>query len=279
MVVLRTAISFLGSLDKRLHDILNPEENLRKAKDLIAKIPTIVAYYHRIREGKLFVHPDEQLSHAENFLWMLWGEEPDALSAKVMDLDLILHAEHTVNASTFSARIAASTLADIYAGVVSATGVLFGSLHGGASQEVSKMMREIKEVGIVQDWVHAKLNDRERIMGFGHRVYKCPDPRAEELKKLAEELEEKTGNEFVALWDSVVHCVQQQKPNLYPNVDYYAAAVYENLGIPPDLFINLFAMSRVVGWVAHIMEQYEDNKLIRPRQGYIGKRNRMYPKP
>lgn len=273
MVALRTAISYFGSLDNKLH-VISPEENLEKSKNFLAKLPTIVAYTHRIREGLPLIHPDKNLGHAANFLFMLKGEKPKSIEEKALDVDLILHAEHTLNASTFSARIAASTLSDMYAGIVSATGVLMGYLHGGASQGVIETLREIKGNN-VQEWVGKKLENKEKIMGFGHRVYRVMDPRAKELKKLAKQLDDEKGNSWSSLSEELAEAVKSKK-NLYPNVDFYAASVYTNLGIPDNLFINIFAMSRIVGWTAHMMEQYENNKLIRPKQEYTGSENKKY---
>jgi citrate synthase len=274
-VVLRTAVSYLGSLDERLH-IINEEENFEKSKNLLAKIPTIIAYYQRIRERKSLIQPNKDLDQASNFLWMLNGRKPDEVEEKTLDLDLILHAEHTLNASTFSARMAASTLSDMYAGVVSATGVLFGPLHGGASQKAMEMLREIREKGIdVEEYVEDKLSKGERIMGFGHPVYKNGDPRSVELEKLTKKLDEIKSSGWYTLSKKVAEVVEFKK-GLYPNVDYYAACVYSNLGIPEDLFINLFAMGRIVGWTTHMMNQYKNNKLIRPTQKYVGKRDRIY---
>lgn len=276
MVILRTAISYLGSLDDKLHNIEH-NENLEKAKNLLAKIPTIVAYYNRIREGKDIIEPDASLGLAANFLYMMKGEKPSEIEARALETDLILHAEHSLNASTFSARIAASTLSDMYAGIVSATGVLMGSLHGGASQEVMKMLRELKgkSTGYIKEYVKTKLEKKEKIMGFGHRVYETADPRAEELLKLANELDRAKGNNWAAICQEVAEIVYNEK-QIYPNVDFYAAAVYANLEIPDDFFINIFAIARVAGWTAHMIEQYQENKLIRPLAEYSGEANRIY---
>lgn len=276
MVILRTAISYLGSLDDKLHDI-GHNENLEKAKNLLAKIPTIVAYYHRIREGKAIVKPDASLGMAANFLYMMKGEKPSEIETRALETDLILHAEHSLNASTFSARIAASTLSDMYAGIVSATGVLMGSLHGGASQEVMKMLRELKgkSVGYIKEYIKTKLEKKEKIMGFGHRVYETADPRAEELLKLANELDRAKGNNWAAICQEIAEIVYNEK-QIYPNVDFYAAAVYANLEIPDDFFISIFAIARIAGWTAHMMEQYQENKLIRPLAEYSGETNKRY---
>ena len=272
MVILRTAISYLGSLDKKLHEI-NPEENLEKAKDLLVKIPMIMAYYHRIREGKSLIHPKKSLDQASNFLWMMNGKKLSRIERKALNLDMVLHAEHDLSASTFSARIAASTLSDMYAGVVSATGVLMGPLHGGAAQKVIEMLRELKGKDL-EKWVKGKLSRGEKIMGFGHRVYQKQDPRAKELKKLAKKLGRLKGTSWISLAEKLAKIVKKQK-NLNPNVDFYAAPVYANLGIPDDFFVNVFAMSRIAGLAAHLMEQYQENKLIRPLSKYVGETNKL----
>ncbi len=276
MVVLRTAVSYLGSLDKKLQEI-TPDECLEKGKNLLAKMATIVAYYHRIREGKALIPPKKNFSHTDNFFWMLFGRKPNEIESKTMAIDFILHAEHTLNASTFVARIAASTQSDMYAGVVAATGTLFGPSHGGAAQKVMAMLRKIKGKNISK-WVEMKLKKKERIMGFGHRVYaKTWDPRAKEYKKIAKKLDEIKKSPWIALSDKLVKAVQKRKPDLYPNVDFFTGSVYASLGIPDDFFINIFAIARIAGWVAHLREQYQENVLIRPLQEYTGPKNKKYP--
>ncbi len=275
MVVLRTAISYLGSMDKDIHYI-DYEHSIQKAKSLIAKVPTIIAYFHRIRMGRDLVHPNPELSHAENFLYMLRGEEPEEIEAKALDLDLILHADHELNASTFAARIAASTLADMYACVVAATGTLMGPLHGGAAQKVIEMLREIAVPWRAEEYVREKLERKERIMGFGHRVYRnVMDPRTIELRALAKKLARVKDSKWFEIAEAVAEAVYKYK-KLLPNVDFYSACVYACLGIPDDLFIPIFAMSRIAGWTAHIIEQYLNNRLIRPRALYVGEKNKKY---
>ncbi|MCS7118495.1 MAG: citrate/2-methylcitrate synthase [Archaeoglobaceae archaeon] len=275
MVVLRTSISYLGSLD-RLKDLKTREENLEKSKNLIAKIPTIIAYYHRIRIGKNLIPPTLELSHSANFLYMLNGLEPSRIAEKALDADLILHAEHELNASTFAARIAASTLADMYACVVAATGTLMGPLHGGAAQEVMKMLREVATPRRAEEYVKKKLEKGEKLMGFGHRIYKSIiDPRSEILRDLAIELAKKGNPIWFEISEAIAENAYKYK-KLLPNVDFYSASVYANLGIPDDLFVNMFAMGRISGWLAHIIEQYESNKLIRPRAKYVGETERVY---
>lgn len=276
MVSLRTAISFCGSLDEKLH-LIDPEENLKKSKNLLAMIPTIIAYCYRIREKKQLVHSRDDLGHAANFIWMLKGEEPDPIEVNALDTDLILHAEHTLNASTYASRIAASTLSDMYAGVVSATGTLMGSLHGGATQAVMGMLKDINASGLSpRDWIDKILGERGKIPGFGHRVYKTGDPRASELKKLASKLHDlKSDNNWFPISEEIAEIVKE-RTGLHPNVDFYATSVYANLNIPEKFFITIFAMARIVGWTTHMMEQYQENKLIRPLLKYIGKENREY---
>jgi citrate synthase len=275
MVVLRTAVSYLGSMDKYIHH-KSYEKSIEKAKNLVAKFPTIVAYHHRIRTGQNLIHPNAELDHAANFLYMLHGEEPTDTEARSLDLDFILHADHEFNASTFAARTAASTLADIYACVVAATGTLMGPLHGGASQKVMEMLREVAVPWRAESYVKEKLERGERIMGFGHRVYKkVMDPRTIELKKLSKKLAEEKDPKWFEISEAIAEAVYKYK-GLLPNVDFYSASVYANLSIPDDLFINMFALSRISGWSAHIIEQYENNKLIRPRALYTGAPSREY---
>jgi len=275
MVVLRTAISYLGSMDKYIHH-RSYEKSVEKAKSLIAKFPTIVAYYHRIRTGQNLVHPNDDFDHAANFLYMLHGEEPSLTAIKALDLDLLLHADHELNASTFAARIAASTMADMYASVVAATGTLMGPLHGGAAQKVMEMLREVAVPWRAEEYVKEKLERKERIMGFGHRVYKkVIDPRTIELKALAKKLADEKDPKWYEISEAIAEAVYKHK-GLLPNVDFYSASVYANLGIPDDLFINVFAIGRIAGWSAHIIEQYENNRLIRPRALYTGKKNKSY---
>jgi citrate synthase len=275
MVVLRTSTSYLGSLDKKI-DVKTREENLNKAKNLIAKFPTIIAYYHRIRTGKNVIPPTLELGHAANFLYMLSGEEPSRTAERALDMDLILHAEHELNASTFAARIAASTLADMYACIVAATGTLMGPLHGGAAQEVMKMLREVASPRRAEEYVKKKIEKGERIMGFGHRVYRgIIDPRAELLKRLAKKLSMEGVPRWFEISEAIAKAAYRYK-RLLPNVDFYSASVYANLGIPDDLFINIFAMGRIAGWTAHVIEQYENNRLIRPRAKYVGDKDKKY---
>ncbi len=275
MVALRTAVSYLGTMDRNI-SYTSHEISIEKAKNLIAKFPTIVAYFHRIRMGEKLVHPDDSLNHSANFLYMLHGEEPTETMVKAMDLDFILHADHEFNASTFAARVAASTLADMYACVVAATGTLIGPLHGGAAQRVMEMLREVALPWRADQYVREKIERGERIMGFGHRVYRSVmDPRTVELKRLAEKLSKEKESKWFEISVAIEESVRKYK-NLLPNVDFYSASVYANLGIPDDLFVNIFAIGRIAGWTAHIIEQYETNTLIRPRARYVGATGRKY---
>lgn len=277
MAVLRTAISAMALHDSEADD--NSEEaNRRKALRITAKMPTIIAAYDRIRNGKDPVAPRSDLTTAGNFLYMLWDKDPEELQVRTMDAALVLHAEHGMNASTFSARVTAGTLADLYSAVVSAIGTLKGASHGGANMRVMEMLKEIDESG--EDpakWVHDALEKKERIMGFGHRVYKAVDPRATVLRELADEImggEEST--KWLDLSDKVRAAMRKEmderQKSIYPNVDFFSASVYTTLGIEMDLFTPIFAMSRVAGWTAHLFEQYANNRLIRPKAEYTGPR-------
>lgn len=246
---------------------------------LLAKIPTMVAAFHMIREGNDPIQPNDKLDYASNFLYMLTEKEPDPFAAKVFDVCLTLHAEHTMNASTFSARVTASTLTDPYAVIASAVGTLAGPLHGGANEEVLGMLEDIGSVENVRPYVEKCLANKQRIMGFGHRVYKVKDPRATILQRLAEDLFEKMGHdeyyEVAVELEKVVEEYVGQK-GIYPNVDFYSGLVYRKLGIPADLFTPLFAIARVAGWLAHWKEQLSVNKIYRPTQIYIGDHNLSY---
>ncbi|HEX6937883.1 MAG TPA: citrate synthase [Longimicrobiales bacterium] len=274
MAALRTAASALASYDPESED-MSREANLRKAIRITAKLPTLTAAFDRLRRGKEPVEPRSDLSHAANFLYMLHGAEPGELEARIIDAALILHAEHGMNASTFSARVTVATLSDMHSGVTSAIGTLKGPLHGGANERVMRMLQEIGEPDNVEGWIRSALDRKERIMGFGHRVYRALDPRAPILKRLAEELSGRGGN---TKWLEISERIQsvmaeemeRRGKKVYPNVDFFSASVYYTLGIPTDLFTNVFACARAAGWTAHIIEQYEDNRLIRPKAEYVG---------
>ena len=275
MSMVRTSISAASAHDPDGWDT-SAEANYRKALRLIARLPTRIAMYQRLRARQDVVPPNPKLPHAANFLAMLLGEEPDQEAARAFDVCLILHADHTMNASTFAARVCASTLADIHSSCTAAVAALKGPLHGGANEQVMRMLEEIGAPEQAEGYVAAKLGRKERIMGFGHRVYKTEDPRAAHLRRLARELGERAGDSrWFDISERIEKAVADQKA-LYPNVDFYAAAVYRSLGIPTDLFTTVFAASRIAGWTAHIREQYADNRLIRPESEYIGPRNQTY---
>ena len=269
MSMLRTAISASSAKDPDGWDT-SPEANYRKAIRLCAVFPTLVAYYDRLRRGEDLVHPDPSLSQAANFLYMLKGEKPDDETARIFDVCLVLHADHTMNASTFAARVCAATLSDIHSATTAAIAALKGPLHGGANEQVMRMIKEIKEPEKARDYTIAKLRNKEKVMGFGHRVYKTEDPRATHLRAMAKELAEKTGDsKNYDISQEIEKAVMDEK-GIYPNVDFYAASVYGYMRIPTDLFTCVFACSRAAGWTAHVREQYADNRLIRPDHGYVG---------
>ncbi|MEJ2215212.1 MAG: citrate/2-methylcitrate synthase [Gemmatimonadota bacterium] len=272
MAILRTAVSALGMLDPDAEDTADGA-NLRKVVRLTAQLPVITAAIARTRDGRDPVAPRPDAGIATNFLRML-GADPDPDRARVVDVALILHAEHGMNASTFSARVTIATLADLYSAVTSAIGTLKGPLHGGANQRVMHMLEEIGEPENAEAWVHDALDRNEKIMGFGHRVYRTLDPRAPILRDLAHGLGGEDNSRWLRISDRVVEVMdaemQKRGKKIYPNVDFFSASVYRTLGIPVDLFTNVFACARVVGWTAHAMEQLADNRLIRPRAEYVG---------
>jgi citrate synthase len=278
MAMLRTAVSAMAFYDAEAED-MSDEANRRKALRMTAQIPTIIAAYDRLRNGKEPVAPRRDLGTAANFLYMLNGEPADELRVRTFDAALVLHAEHGMNASTFSARVTAGTLADIYSAVVAAIGTLKGPSHGGANVRVMEMLRDIQESGQTPgDWVRAALSRRERVMGFGHRVYKATDPRATVLRELADSImqsDEQTA--WLDLSDEVRAAMAEEMEKagkqIYPNVDFFSASVYRTLGITMDLFTAIFAMARVSGWTAHLFEQYANNRLIRPKAEYVGPRD------
>jgi len=276
MAVLRTAVSALGMVDPDGTDD-STEAVRRKGIRLTAQFPTIVAAFERLRNGEEPVAPREDLGHAANFLTMLTGEEPDPEDARVLDVCLILHAEHGMNASTFASRVTAATLSDIHSAVTSAVGTLKGILHGGANQGVMRMLLEIEERGIdPAAYVREKLEAHEKVMGFGHRVYKTMDPRAPILRSFSRELGERSGQtQWYEMSEQLLSTMKSEK-GLDPNVDFYSASTYYALGIPVDLYTPIFAIARVSGWVTHVEAQYAHNRLIRPRAQYVGKRDLSY---
>jgi len=260
-------------------DISDEETNYWSIVRLIAKLPTIIAAFSRMRYGDEAVRPRDDLNHTENFLYMLTEKDPDPYMAKVLDVSLILHAEHTMNASTFSGLVTASTLADPYTVVSSAIGTLTGPLHGGANERVVKMLREIKNVDRVKDYVEEKLKKKEKIMGMGHRVYKTYDPRAKVLNSIANKMQKKYKDITLLKIAERIEKVSSEnlkEKRIYPNVDFYSGIVYDKMGIETNLFTCIFAMSRVAGWLAHWLEQLSNNRIFRPSAIYVGKHNLNY---
>lgn len=275
MEVLRSSVSLLSMWDPDVNDN-GREANIRKATRLTAQFPTIVAHWDNIRNGKQPTAPKDDCSLAANFLYMLTGKMPDDISTRSLDIALILHADHELNASTFAARVAAATLTDMHAAITAAIGTLAGPLHGGANQEVIKMLLQIEKPENVEPFIKKMFEEHKKVMGFGHRVYKTEDPRAHHLRQMSEELG-KRGNELK--WYQMSRKIEEmilQDKGLYANVDFYSASVYYMLQIPTDLFTPIFACSRVSGWTAHVLEQYSNNRLIRPRADYTGPKNLTY---
>ncbi|MDP5274415.1 citrate synthase [Chengkuizengella axinellae] len=275
MAALRTAVSSLALYDVEAED-MSKEANVRKAIRLQAKIPTIISAFARIREGKDPIQPKKDASLCYNFLYTLTGEEPDPVAIEALDKALILHADHELNASTFASRVTVATLSDVYSGVTSAIGTLKGPLHGGANEAVMVMLEEIETTQNAEPYIEKKLENKEKIMGFGHRVYKTGDPRAKHLQKMSYELGKITGNMKWYDMSVIIDKMITEKKGLKPNTDFYSASVYTSLQIPRDLFTPIFAFSRVSGWTAHILEQLDNNRLIRPRAEYIGPANQPY---
>ncbi|HVF54494.1 MAG TPA: citrate/2-methylcitrate synthase [Actinomycetota bacterium] len=275
MSMLRTAVSASSAKDPDGWDT-STEANYRKAIRLVAVFPSLVAYYDRLRKNLPLVPPDQSLSQGANFLWMLKGEKADEEIARIFDVCLILHADHTMNASTFAARVCAATLSDIHSAMTAAIAALKGPLHGGANEAVMKMIKEIKEPSKARDYTLARLRNKEKVMGFGHRVYRTEDPRATHLRRMAKELAEQTGDSTNFEISQEIEKAVMDEKGIYPNVDFYAASVYGYMQIPTDLFTCVFACSRVAGWTAHVREQYADNRLIRPDHEYVGPERRQF---
>ena len=274
MELLQSVIAFLsGYVDHKVEH--SATCNCRQTLHQVAQLATVIAAYQRIKNGEDAVEPREDLSHGANFLYMLHGKEPDALEGEIMDKSLILHAEHSFNASTFTARVVASTLSTCYCSISAAIGALFGALHGGANEKVVMMVREIGAKENARPWVENAVAEKRKVMGMGHRVYKAPDPRALIIEKYLQQLSEKNGDstDYDILQEvrTVFREKMEQKGKpIYPNVDFFSGSVYTQLGIPSTLFTPIFAMSRVAGWLAHILEQRSDNRLFRPKALYIG---------
>lgn len=275
MAALRTAVSSLALYDEEAND-MSREANVRKAIKLQAQIPAIIAALARIREGKEPIASKGYSSIAANFLYQMTGNEPDKVAVEALDKALVLHADHELNASTFAARVTVATLTDIYSGITSAIGTLKGPLHGGANEAVMAMLEEIGSFDQVESYINGKLERKDKIMGFGHRVYKNGDPRAKHLQKMSAELGKITGNMSWYEMSIKIEDMVTGLKGLKPNVDFYSASVYTSLDIPRDLFTPIFAISRTSGWTAHILEQYENNRLIRPRAEYTGPVNQKY---
>ena len=276
MEALRSLVS-LGSADDPDAGSNEPAANLRKAARLTAQQPVLIAAYHAARSGRDLPAVDPSLGTAANFLFQLTGERPDPRAAEILDVCLVLHADHTMNASTFAARVCAATLADMHSAVVAALGTLSGPLHGGANEQVMRGLEAIRQSGgDPLDAVTRQVSDRlargEKIMGFGHRVYKTEDPRATHLRKMSAELAAASGDDTYYRMSRRMEEVVLEQKGLFPNVDFFAATVYHYLGIPTDLFTPVFSASRMAGWTAHVIEQHADNRLIRPDSEYIGDR-------
>lgn len=270
MDVIRTAISMLGFYDPDALKDMSPEANRRRARSITAKIGVIAAYFHRARQGKSLPPVREDLSEAAHFLYLMCDEAPSQEAADTLDVAFVLHADHGTNASTFSARVAISTLTDIYSAVTAAIGTLKGPLHGGANEGVIQMLEEIGSEDRVDAYIEEQLAQKKKIMGIGHRVYKTLDPRAPHLQRMAMKLSEKLGDaKWIRMSERIAHLMKEKK-NLNANVDFYSATVYYSLGIPTDLFTPIFAVARCSGWCAHILEQLEDNRLFRPLSEYTG---------
>jgi citrate synthase len=279
MAALRTAVSQLSASDPEEsgHDPDDHGAILRRGRRITAKIPTILAAFNRFRNGQEPVEPRDDLDHAENFLYMLNGEVPDDVLAETFDMALVLHADHGLNASTFSAMVTASTLADVHSAVTSAIGTLSGGLHGGANQNVMRMLKEVDAADQDPvDWVKTALEEGRRVPGFGHRVYNVKDPRAKILGEKSEELGEAAGDQKWYEMSAQIEAYISEEKGLAPNVDFYSASTYYQMGIPIDLYTPIFAMSRVGGWVAHVSEYLEDNRLIRPRARYVGSEDQEF---
>lgn len=275
MDVLRTAVSSLDLYDPAGQGT-DRESAVGAAVRITGQIGTIAAAWDRIRNGKEVVTPDKSLSIAENFLYMLRGEKPDAEEARMFDIALILHADHELNASTFTTRVVAGTLADMYGAVTAGIAALAGPLHGGANTNVMKMLIEIDDPAKIDAWVDDALASKKKIMGIGHAVYKTEDPRATWLRKFSKQMADKTGT---SKWYEMSQRIEQlmlEKKGMYPNVDFYSASTYYLMGIALDMYTPIFAVSRISGWTGHILEQYGNNKLIRPRAEYIGARDLKY---
>ena len=275
MDTLRTAVSALDFYDHNARDT-SREASLRTATRLTAQLPTIVATAARLHNGQEPIKPRPELNIATNFLYMLKGEMPSEQDAHIFDVCLLLHADHELNASTFTARVVAGTLADMYGAVTAAIAALSGPLHGGANTNVMKMLLKIGEVERAEQHVKEALGRKEKIMGIGHAVYKTEDPRATHLRQFSKEVGERAGETKWFEISRKIEEIMMREKGMYPNVDFYSASTYYMMGLPLELFTPIFAISRISGWTGHILEQYANNKLIRPRAEYIGPRQLVY---
>jgi citrate synthase len=275
MVALRSAISALGAFDPDGDD-MSAEANRRKAKRLVAQTATIVAAWDRIRNGRDPVKPDPKLSHAANFLYMLFGKKPTAEDEHILDVALVLHADHDMNASTFASRVTCATLSDMHSAITSAVGTLKGPLHGGANQQVMEVLLKLGEVSKIEPYVKEQLAKKEKVAGFGHRVYRTTDPRAPLLAAFSGVLAKRAGETRWYDMSKKLEDVMVREKQLYPNVDLWSASVFYMMKIPVDLFSAIFAVSRVAGWTAHVLEQLADNRLMRPRAEFLGELERPW---
>jgi citrate synthase len=270
MDVMRTAVSMLGLYDPDIHREATSETNRQRARSITAKIGVIAAYFHRARKNQTLPPVREDLSEAAHFLYLMTGQEPTREAAETLDLAFVLHADHGMNASTFSARVTISTLSDMYSAITSAIGTLKGPLHGGANEGVIHMLTKIGSIENVDAYIDEQLAQKKKIMGIGHRVYKTLDPRAPHLRAMAIKLSDKIGEpKWIRMSERIAELMKEKK-NLNANVDFYSATVYHSLGIPTDLFTPVFAIARTSGWCAHVLEQLEDNRLYRPLSEYVG---------
>ncbi len=275
MDVLRTTVSALDFYDHSAKDVTR-EGALKTAVKLTAQMPTIVAAWERIRSGKDVIAPNKNLNIATNFLYMMFGEMPNEEEAHMFDVALILHADHELNASTFTTRVISGTLADMYGAVTGGIAALAGPLHGGANTAVMKMLQEIGDIDQIEPWLDQALAEKRKVMGIGHAVYKTEDPRATWLRKFSRTVGEKKGELKWFEMSQKLEKLMLEKKGMYPNVDFYSASTYFLMGIPLDQYTPIFAISRISGWTGHILEQYSNNKLIRPRAEYIGQRDLKY---
>lgn len=275
MAALRTSVSYIAHFDPDAEDE-SDEKKYEKAIRIQAKIASLVTAFARVREGKEPLKPNSDLSYAGNFLYMLKGELPTDIEEEAFNKALILHADHELNASAFTARCAVSSLSDMYSGIVAAVGSLKGPLHGGANERVMAMLSEVGSLDNVDNYLDKKIANKEKIMGFGHRVYKEGDPRAKYLREMSRKITEETGQSELYEMSLAIEKRMKEEKGLIPNVDFFSASVYHSMDIPHDLFTPIFAVSRTSGWIAHILEQYRDNRIMRPRANYIGETNRKY---